>query len=110
VQFMELEPKLMQQFAWEMFHLTEKLRHMGYDITTDKARNKGQYTIREIAASGDHRALRSDTNEFDDQKFRNALFVSAEVKDAVKNLLISLEWWEAKLVEASGQERFTRKK
>ena len=101
---MELDPKVMQKFAWDIFHLTEKMRHMGYDLTTDKARNRGQYTISDIASSGDHKALRTDTDEFDEIKFHNALYAIVEVKDAVRKLNDSMEWWESQIVKASGQE------
>jgi hypothetical protein len=101
---MELDPKVMQKFAWDIFHLTGKMRHMGYDLTTDKARNRGQYTISDIASSGDHKALRTDTDEFDEIKFHNALYAIGEVKDAVRKLNDSMEWWESQIVKASGQE------
>ena len=104
---MELDPKTMQKFAWGIFHLTEQLRLMGYDLTTDIARNKGQYTISDIASSGDHKALKSNTDEFDDTKFHNALWQIAEVKDAFRKLSDSMEWWENQLVRASGQEAIT---
>ena len=103
-QIMELDPKVMQKFAWDIFHLTEQMRHMGYDLTTDKARKKGQYTISDIASSGDHKALRTDTDEFDELKFHNALYAIGTVNDAIRKLSQSVEWWETQLVKASGQE------
>ena len=101
---MELDPKVMQKFAWDIFHLTNKLRFMGYDLTTEKARDKGQYTISDIASGGDHKALRSNTDEFDDEKFHNALYGIAEVKVALRKLSDSMEWWETQIVKASGQK------
>jgi hypothetical protein len=101
---MELDPKAMQKFAWDIFHLSNMLRFMGYDLTTEKARNKGQYTINEIASRGDHKALMPNTDEFDEANFRNALFHIAEVKDAVRILNESMAWWETQIVKASGQE------
>lgn len=101
---MELDPKEMQKLAWNIFHLTEQMRLMGYDMTTDKARNKGQYTISDIASSGDRNALRSNTDEFDELKFRNALSFIRRVKEAVRELDESVEWWETQIVQASGQE------
>ena len=106
---MELDPKVMQKFAWDIFHLTEQMRHMGYDLTTDKARNRGQYTISQIASGGDHKALRTNTDEFDEFKFRNALHAIGTVRDAVKKLNDSLEWWETQITKASGQEPITIK-
>ena len=101
---MELDPKEMQNMAWHIFDLSGKLVAMGYDLTTDKAREKGQYKINEIAARGDKKALRTNTNEFDDMKFHNALFAIAEVRNVFSKLDASMEWWESQIVKASGQE------
>lgn len=101
---MDLEPEGIQKLAWDIFHLTNKLRFMGYDLTTDKARNKGEYTICDIASRGDHKALRVNTDEFDDVAYHNALFHVEAVKDAIKQLSDSMESWKTQLVKASGHE------
>jgi hypothetical protein len=101
---MELDRAEMWKLAWDIWDLTNKLRFMGYDLTTEKARNKGQYTIDEIAATGDRDALRTNTLEFDDAKYRNALYHIAEVRNVFSKLDASMEWWESQIVKASGQE------
>ena len=101
---MDLDRTEMMKMATHIWELTDKLRFMGYDLTTEKARNKGQYTIYEIAATGDREALRTNTNEFDDAKYHNALFHIAEVRNVCSKLDASMEWWETQIVMASGQE------
>ena len=101
---MNLDPKMMQKLAWDLFHLGERLRFLGYDLTNEKDRNKGQYTISEIASRGDHEALRSTTDEFDETKFHNALFHCADTRDAILKLTKSMQWWENQIIQASGQD------
>lgn len=93
----------MQKIAWDLFHLTERLRFLGYDLTKDEDRNRGQYTISEIASRGDYKALRNSTLEFDETKFSNALFHCADTRDAILKLTESIKWWEQQLIQASGQ-------
>jgi len=104
IRIMDLDGKKMWKMAWDIWDLTNKLRFMGYDLTTEKARNKGQYTINEIASTGDREALRTNTNEFDDAKYHNALYHIAEVRNVIRNLDASMEWWETEIAKASGQE------
>ena len=99
-----LDPKMMQKLAWDLFHLTERLRFLGYDLTKEKDRNKGQYTISEIASRADHKALRNSMEEFDESKFHNALFHLADTRDAIQKLTESMQWWETQLIQASGQD------
>jgi hypothetical protein len=106
---MELDRTQMWKMAWDIWDLTNKLRFMGYDLTTEKARNKGQYTINEIASTGDREALRTNTNEFDDAKYHNALYHIAEVRNVIRNLDASMEWCEKEIAKASGQEPITIK-
>ena len=101
---MELDPKEMQKIAWDLFDLNNKLIYAGYHLTTDRARNKGEYKITEIAARDDYNALRKDTNEFDDVTFHNALYSVAEIRNVYRKLSERLDWWEAQLVKASGRE------
>jgi hypothetical protein len=101
---MELDRTAMWTMVWNLWDLTNKLRFMGYDLTTEKARKKGEYTINEIASTGDREALRTNTDEFDVAKYHNALFHIAEVRNVIKNLDASMEWWETQIVKASGQE------
>ena len=100
---MHLDPKMMQKLAWDLFHLGERLRFLGYDLTNEKDRNKGQYTISEIASRGDHKALRDSTEEFDETKFHNAFFHLADTRDAIQKLTESMQWWDNQLMQASGQ-------
>ena len=81
---MELDPKRMEQLAKDIWMLRAKLRFLGYHMTKDADRKKGQYTVDDLVSEGNWDALRSNTDEMIEgtaSSTGNALGSIEEVKE-----------------------------
>lgn len=97
---MELEPKKMQQLAKDIWMLRANLRFLGYYMTRDADRQKGEYTIDDLVSQHDWDALRSNTDEMIDgstSNVANALGTIKDVRELCSKVLINMDWFEAQL-------------
>ena len=97
---MNLDVQRIKELAWSLFSLTDKMRFLGYSITKDKDRSKGQYTIHEIVSNGDYSALRTDTNEMNATDIENALIQIIEVRQGCEDVLQNLLYLENALKDS----------
>jgi hypothetical protein len=97
---MGFDMEIMKQLAWELFRCTDKLRFVGYEMTKDKDRAKGQYTIHELVSYGDYKALRTDLSEMDERQIGNALFHISELRQCMNEVSKGLDYFEEQLRKA----------
>lgn len=94
---MELDPKKMEQLAKDIWMLRAKLRFLGYHMTKDADRQKGQYTIDDIVSQNDWDALRSNTDEMIEgtaSNIGNALGSINEVREYYSKVMVNMDWFE----------------
>ena len=97
---MELDPKKMEQLAKDIWMLRAKLRFLGYHMTKDADRQKGQYTIDDLVSQNDWDALRSNTDEMIEgsgSNIGNALGSIKEVKEFYSKVMVNMDWFEKQL-------------
>ncbi len=95
---MELDPIRMKQLAYDVWMLRAKLRFLGYHMTTETDRQKGQYTIDDLVSEGNWDALRSNTDEMIEgtiESISNALFTVKEVKEYYSKVIVNMDWFES---------------
>jgi len=100
VSSMGFDMEKMKQLAWELFRCTDKIRFVGYEMTKDKDRAKGKYTIHELVANGDYKALRTDLSEMDERQIRNALLHISELRQCMNEVSKGLDYFEDQLKNA----------
>jgi len=100
---MELDQAKVKDMAHQLFSLMDCCRIVGYDLTKDKDRLEGQYTIHEIYAGGDYKALRYDTSELEAKKYgvHNALSAINSLKERCSKMIKDLEYFEGVLKQVS---------
>jgi len=97
---MELDPIRMKQLAYDVWMLRAKLRFLGYTMTNETERQKGQYTIDDLVSEHNWNALRSDTDEMIEgtiESISNVLFSVKEVKEYYSKVLVNMDWFENSL-------------
>lgn len=97
---MELDPVRMKQLAYDVWMLRAKLRFLGYTMTNDEDRQKGEYTIDDLVSEGNWSALRPNTNEMIDgtvSSISNILYSVKEVKEFYSKVLVNMDWFENSL-------------
>ena len=95
---MELDPIRMKQLAYDVWMLRAKLRFLGYTMTNETDRLKGQYTIDDLVSEGNWDALRSNTDEMIEgtiESISNALFTVKEVKEYYSKVIVNMDWFES---------------
>jgi hypothetical protein len=102
---MELDRKKVEDMAHQLWALMDSCRFVGYDLTKDKDRLKGQYTIHEIYATGDYKALRYDTGELEATKrgVHNALYEINRLKERCSKIIQDLDYFEGILKELDNE-------
>ena len=97
---MELDPIRMKQLAYDVWMLRAKLRFLGYTMTSEMDRQKGQYTIDDLVSEHNWDALRSNTDEMIEgtiESISNVLFSVKEVKEYYSKVLVNMDWFENSL-------------
>ncbi len=97
---MELDPIRMKQLAYDVWMLRAKLRFLGYHMTKDADRQKGQYTIDDLVSQNDWDALRSNTDEMIEgtaSNIGNALVSIKEVREFYSKVIDNMDWFENSL-------------
>ncbi len=100
---MELDQAKVKDMAFQLWALMDSCRFFGYSLTKDDARLKGQYTIHEIYARGDYKALYSDTKELEERKggVNNALYEINRLKERCAQMIKDLDYFEGVLKQVS---------
>jgi len=100
---MELDKAKVKDMAFQLFALMDSCRFFGYHLTKDKDRLKGQYTIHEIYATGDYKALRYDTEELEQTEHgvSNALYHMNRLKEHCSKMIEDLDYFEGVLKQVS---------
>jgi hypothetical protein len=97
---MGFDMEKMKKLAWELFRCTDKLRFVGYSMTKEKDRAKGQYTIYELVSYGDYKALRTDLSEMNPTEIHNALVQIQELRQCMNEVSKGLDYFEDQLKNA----------
>ena len=100
---MELDQAKVKDMASQLWALMDSCRFFGYHLTKDEDRLEGQYTIHEIYAVGDYKALRYDTSELEAKKHgvHNALYEVNRLKERCSKMIKDLDYFEGVLKQVS---------
>lgn len=100
---MDLDNDKVKDMAFQLFALMDSCRFLGYHLTRDKYRLKGQYTIHENYSTGDYRALRYDTDELEQTEHgvHNALYEINRMKQRCSKMIEDLDYFEGVLKQVS---------